>query len=70
MTSLATIIGLIPMAMKLGTGSETYAPLARAIIGGLTVSVALTVFLVPPAFLLVHGRRHGGGEPAAEGARA
>ena len=39
MTSLATIIGLLPMAAKLGTGSEAYAPLARAIIGGLTVSV-------------------------------
>ena len=36
MTSLATIIGLLPMAMKLGTGSEAYAPLARAIIGGMT----------------------------------
>jgi HAE1 family hydrophobic/amphiphilic exporter-1 len=54
MTSLATIIGLIPMALKLGTGSEQYAPLARAIIGGLTVSVALTVFLVPAAYLVVH----------------
>ncbi|HWG30163.1 MAG TPA: efflux RND transporter permease subunit, partial [Steroidobacteraceae bacterium] len=38
MTSLATLIGLIPMALKLGTGSEAYAPLARAIIGGLAVS--------------------------------
>ena len=37
MTSLATVIGLIPMALKLGTGSEAYAPLARAIIGGLIV---------------------------------
>src|SRR5262249_9195890 len=55
MTSLATIIGLLPMAMKLGEGSESYAPLARAIIGGLTVSVALTVFLVPAAYLLVYG---------------
>ena len=36
MTSLATIIGMVPMALKLGTGSEQYAPLARAIIGGLT----------------------------------
>src|SRR6202044_3572433 len=45
MTSLATIFGLIPMALKLGTGSEAYAPLARVIIGGLTFSVALTVFL-------------------------
>ncbi len=47
MTSLATIIGLMPMAMKLGEGSEAYAPLARALIGGLLVSVVLTVFLVP-----------------------
>ena len=57
MTSLATIIGLMPMALKLGAGSESYAPLARAIIGGLTVSVVMTVFLVPAAYLLVHRRR-------------
>jgi multidrug efflux pump subunit AcrB len=57
MTSLATIIGLLPMALKLGTGSEAYAPLARAIIGGLMVSVLLTVFVVPAAYLVVY-RRH------------
>lgn len=57
MTSLATVIGLIPMALKLGTGSEQYAPLARAIIGGLMVSVFLTVFLVPAAYLLLYGRK-------------
>ncbi|MEP7306135.1 MAG: efflux RND transporter permease subunit [Acidobacteriota bacterium] len=57
MTSLATVIGLVPMALKLGTGSEAYAPLARAIIGGLIVSVALTVFIVPAAYVLVYGRR-------------
>jgi multidrug efflux pump subunit AcrB len=56
MTSLATIIGLIPMALKLGTGSEQYAPLARAIIGGLTVSVVLTIFLVPAAYLWFYGK--------------
>ena len=56
MTSLATIIGMVPMALKLGTGSEQYAPLARAIIGGLTASVVLTVFIVPAAYLLVYGR--------------
>ena len=59
MTSLATVIGLMPMALKLGTGSEAYAPLARAIIGGLIVSVALTVFIVPAAYLLVYRRRRG-----------
>jgi len=57
MTSLATLIGLIPMAAKLGTGSEAYAPLARSIIGGLAVSVVLTVFIVPAAYLFIHGRQ-------------
>ena len=57
MTSLATIIGLLPMALKLGAGSESYAPLARAIIGGLTVSVILTVFLVPAGYYLIYRNR-------------
>ncbi len=57
MTSLATIIGMVPMALKLGTGSEQYAPLARAIIGGLTSSVVLTIFIVPAAYLLVYAKR-------------
>ncbi|MEO7650781.1 MAG: efflux RND transporter permease subunit, partial [Bryobacteraceae bacterium] len=54
MTSLATIIGLMPMAIKLGTGSEAYAPLARAIIGGMSVSLVMTVFIVPAAYLIVY----------------
>ena len=54
MTSLATILGLIPMALALEAGSEQYAPLARSIIGGLVFSVVVTVFLVPAAYLLVH----------------
>ena len=57
MTSLATVVGLLPMALKLETGSEAYAPLARVIIGGLTASVALTIFVVPAAYLLVYGHR-------------
>ena len=57
MTSLATVIGLLPMALKIGEGSESYAPLARALIGGLSVSVVFTVFLVPAAFLLAYGTR-------------
>ncbi len=60
MTSLATIIGLLPMAFKLGAGSESYAPLARALIGGLTASVLLTVFLVPAGYFLVYQRKLGG----------
>jgi multidrug efflux pump subunit AcrB len=57
MTSLATLIGLVPMAAKLGTGSEAYAPLARAIIGGLAVSVVLTVLIVPCAYFLIYRRK-------------
>jgi multidrug efflux pump subunit AcrB len=45
------------MAAKLGTGSESYAPLAQAIIGGLVVSLIFTIFIVPAAFLLVYGRK-------------
>jgi len=56
MTSLATLIGLLPMALKLGTGGEAYAPLARSIIGGLLVSVVVTVYLVPAAYLWAHRR--------------
>jgi multidrug efflux pump subunit AcrB len=54
MTSLATLLGLIPMALGTEAGSEQYAPLARAIIGGLLVSVVVTVYLVPAAYLIVH----------------
>jgi multidrug efflux pump subunit AcrB len=56
MTSLATIIGMIPMALKLGTGAEQYAPMAQTIIGGLTASVLFTIFIVPAAYLLIYRR--------------
>jgi multidrug efflux pump subunit AcrB len=59
MTSLATLLGMIPMALGLEAGSEQYAPLARAIIGGLGVSVVVTVFLVPAVYLVIHTRREG-----------
>jgi multidrug efflux pump subunit AcrB len=57
MTTLATAIGLIPMAAKIGTGSEAYAPLARALIGGLAVSAAQAIFLVPAAYYLFYRRK-------------
>jgi multidrug efflux pump subunit AcrB len=56
MTSLATLLGLLPMAFGIEAGSEQYAPLARAVIGGLAISVVVTVFLVPAVYLIVHGR--------------
>jgi multidrug efflux pump subunit AcrB len=57
MTSLATLLGMIPMALGFEAGSEQYAPLARSIIGGLGLSVVVTMFLVPAVFLAIHGRR-------------
>jgi multidrug efflux pump subunit AcrB len=57
MTSLATLLGMIPMALGMEAGSEQYAPLARAVIGGLAASVAVTVFLVPAVYLIVHDRK-------------
>jgi multidrug efflux pump subunit AcrB len=57
MTSLATLLGLIPLALGIEAGSEAYAPLARAIIGGLLMSVVVTVYLVPAAYLLVHRKK-------------
>jgi len=56
MTTLATVLGLIPMTLAIEAGSEQYAPLARAILGGLTVSGIVTVFLVPSAYLIIHRR--------------
>lgn len=50
MTTLATVVGLMPMALKLGAGSEASAPLARAAAGGLAVSTLLTLFLVPALY--------------------
>jgi hydrophobe/amphiphile efflux-1 (HAE1) family protein len=56
MTSLCTVVGLIPMALGIGTGSEANAPLARAVIGGLTVSTALTLLLIPTLYLILEER--------------
>ena len=50
MTTIATIVGLIPMALGIGEGSETNLPLARAVIGGLMVSTFFTLFLVPALY--------------------
>jgi len=67
MTSLATIVGLLPMALKIETGSEAYAPLALVIIGGLISSILLTIFVVPAAYLLIYrDREASAGAPALE----
>lgn len=56
MTTVATLAGLIPMAMGIGEGAETNAPLARAVVGGLTVSTFLTLFFVPVLYTVVEKR--------------
>lgn len=56
MTSLATVAGLLPMAVGWGTGGETNAPLARTVVGGLSVSTILTLFLVPTIYVMLEER--------------
>ncbi len=55
MTSIATVLGLLPMAFNLGTGGEAHVPLARAVIGVLCVSTFLTLFLVPCLYAMTRG---------------
>src|SRR5258707_424905 len=56
MTAFAMIVGVLPMALGFGEGGEQNAPLARAVIGGLTVATFATLFFVPLMFTLIHGR--------------
>jgi multidrug efflux pump subunit AcrB len=56
MTALAMIIGMVPMALGLGDGGEQNAPLGRAVIGGLMLATAATLFFVPTFFSALHGR--------------
>jgi multidrug efflux pump subunit AcrB len=57
MTALATILGLLPLALGFGEGNETMVPLARAVVGGLAVSTVMTLLVVPVMHALVLGRR-------------
>jgi CzcA family heavy metal efflux pump len=65
MTACAMIIGMLPMALGMGEGGEQNAPLARAVIGGLTVATFATLFFVPLMFTLIHGRDNSTQEEAA-----
>jgi multidrug efflux pump subunit AcrB len=56
MTSLATIIGLLPTALGLEAGTESNQPLALAVVGGLMSSTVLSLFLVPVMFVLIAKR--------------
>jgi len=63
MTACAMIIGMLPMALGMGEGGEQNAPLARAVIGGLSMATFATLFFVPLMFTLIHGKK-----PAQEAA--
>ncbi len=56
MTTLTTLLGLVPLAIGLGEGSEMQSPLARTVIGGLFTSTVVTLFLVPAVYFLVERR--------------
>lgn len=56
MTTLTTILGLLPLALGLGEGSDAQAPLARAVVGGLTGSTLITLVLIPVVYTLAHGK--------------
>ncbi|MCB9615506.1 MAG: efflux RND transporter permease subunit [Sandaracinus sp.] len=51
MTSLTTILGMLPLAIGIGDGAETWAPMARAIIGGMVASTLLTLFVIPTTYV-------------------
>ncbi|MGD2272723.1 MAG: efflux RND transporter permease subunit [Desulfobacterales bacterium] len=54
MTTLTTILGLLPLALGIGEGSDAQAPLARAVVGGLTGSTLITLVLIPAVYSLFH----------------
>jgi HAE1 family hydrophobic/amphiphilic exporter-1 len=58
MTTLTTILGLMPLALGMGEGSEAQAPLARAVVGGLTGSTLITLVLIPAVYSLFHPDPH------------
>ncbi len=57
MTSFTTILGMVPMAMGIGEGSETWQPMGIAVVGGLVVSTLLTLFIVPALYAMMEGRK-------------
>ena len=54
MTALTTILSMVPLALELGSGSETWSPMARTVIGGLTMSTILMLFVVPSIYNLIN----------------
>jgi HAE1 family hydrophobic/amphiphilic exporter-1 len=56
MTALTTILAMLPLALGLGESGESWAPMARSVMGGLTVATALTLVVVPVIYAVVETR--------------
>lgn len=54
MTAFTTILAMTPLALELGAGSETWSPMARTVIGGLSMSTLLMLFAVPSMYNMVN----------------
>lgn len=54
MTAFTTILSMVPLALEIGSGSETWSPMARTVIGGLTMSTLLMLFVVPSIYNLIN----------------
>jgi len=68
MTSLTTIIALLPLAIGLGEGADAQAPLARAVVGGLLTSTFVTLVVIPVVYTVFHPERSGQVDMAADAA--
>ena len=66
MTTLTTLLGLLPMAIGIGEGSESNVPLARAVVGGLMVSTLFTLVLIPVLYTVLKRRPSRFAEPLSD----
>lgn len=57
MTALTTILGMLPLSVGVGDGAETWAPMARAVVGGMIASTVLTLFVIPVLYVMIAGAR-------------
>src|SRR5690606_29243271 len=57
MTTLATVLGILPIALALGAGAESRVSMGIAVIGGLVLGSALTLFVIPAMYVLLSGKR-------------